>query len=158
MLARQSSRKPDREHGGKPDRDKKDVDEAVRQRRSRMPFDGGPKLCEQQIEWRRMVEVVRLAGEAEILRVEQPHRLQRGPQIARALEMRNVRQVRDLVEPLGDILALRRDRGCDDEQRDDDGERDWVRARPAARGECRCREDVEARHPGNMGYRLLIFR
>ena len=85
-------------------------------------------------------------------------RLQRGPQIARALEMRNVGQVRDLVEPLRDILALRRDRGCDDEQRDDDGERDWVRARPAARGECRCREDVEARHSGNMGYRLLIFR
>jgi len=158
LLARQSRREPDRERGGKPDSDKEDVDAAVRQRRSRMPLDGGPKPREQQIERRRMVEVVRLAGEAEALGIEQPHRLQHGPHVARALEVRHVGEVRDLVEPLGDILALRRDSGCHDEQRDDDGERDWVRTRPAARSERWCREDVEARHQGNMGYRLLIFR
>ena len=64
-----------------------------------MAFQGGTEAGQQHIIRRGVIEIVRLAGEAEARRIEHPHILKRGPRLTGVLEMRNIGCVRHFIEP-----------------------------------------------------------
>ena len=84
-----------------------------------MAFKLGAERGQQCVEDRRVVEEVGLVGELKRLRVHEPHLFQHRPGLAGVLDMRDVGDMRRLVEPSGHILACGTGDAGNDEQRED---------------------------------------
>src|SRR4029077_19381014 len=66
-----------------------------------------------------MVQIIWRAGELEVRRVEHPHLVERRPQLTGPLDIGDIGNVRDFIEPACHVLARRAQRGGGDEQQKD---------------------------------------
>ena len=90
------------------------------QHRLRMALEIGAEPCHQPIIWRRVIEIVGLAGEAEARRIEHRQFRELRPRVAGMLKIGNVRCMRELIEAMVHI-PVNGAECCDDKQQQDQG-------------------------------------
>ena len=120
FVTRKTRDEAEAEQRGKAERCDGDVDQAMRQQCLRPAFEPRSQNREQVIEWRRMIEIIGVAGELEALRIDEPHRFQVGPSVAAVLDMRHIGGVGHLVETGRNTFAFRAQRRRENEQAKDD--------------------------------------
>ena len=98
FMTRETRGEAEAEQRGKAERCDGDVDQAMRQQRLRPAFEPRPERRVQVIERRRVIEIIGLASELEVLRIDQPHRCQVRPGVAGVLDVRHIGGVSHLVE------------------------------------------------------------
>ena len=118
-MTRETRGEPEAEQRGKAEGSDGDVDQAMRQQRLRPAFEPRPQRRVQVIERRRVIEIIGLASELEVLRIDQPHRFQVRPGVAGVLDVRHIGGVSHLVETGRNAFAFRAQRRRENEQAED---------------------------------------